>query len=270
MTTVEIVAVGNELLIGNVLDTNTNWLCKEVTSLGGQVRRTVMVEDELEAIADELRAALGRGTGVVFTTGGLGPTADDMTLAAVAQAIHAPLKENAEALAFVRGKYEELAEKGYVHYAELTEERRKMAILPRGALPLPNPVGSAPGVVLRVGKTTIICLPGVPADLKGIFTTSLQPVLQELFGERVFIERMALVDCGDESVLAPIIKSVAEGHPSIYVKSRAEGFGPEVKLKITLSLIGGDKDEVDRSLKQALHDLERVLTTAGISTTWVE
>ena len=188
----------------------------------------------------------------------------------MAQSIHAPLEENAEALASVRGRYEELTEKGYVHYAELTEERRKMAMLPRGALPLTNPVGSAPGVVPRVGKTTIICLPGVPADLKSIFTTSLQPVLQELFGERVFIERMALVDCGDESVLAPIIKSVAQGHPSIYVKSRAAGFGPKVKLKITLSLIGRDKDEVDRSLRHALHDLERVLTTAGISTTWVE
>lgn len=270
MTTVEIVAVGNELLIGDVLDTNTNWLCKEITGLGGQVRRTVMVGDELEAIADELRTALGRGTDVVFTTGGLGPTADDMTLAAVARAASVPLEENAEALAFVRGKYEELTEKGYVNNAELTEERRKMAILPCGALPLTNPIGSAPGVVLRTGETTIICLPGVPAELKGIFTTSLQAALQELFGESVFVERMVLVDCGDESVLAPIIKSVAGGHPSVYVKSRAKRFGPDVKLRVTLSLAGRDRDEVDRTLGQAFHDLEQALATAGISIASVE
>jgi molybdopterin-biosynthesis enzyme MoeA-like protein len=207
---------------------------------------------------------------VVFTTGGLGPTADDMTMAAVAQAASIPLEENAEALAFVKGQYEELAEKGFVNDAKLTEERRKMAILPLGALPLTNPVGSAPGVVLRIGETTITCLPGVPADLKGIFTTSLQPVLEELFSESAFIERMVLVDCGDESVLAPITKSVAEGHPSVYVKSRAEGFGPEVKLKITLSLIGRDRDEVDRNLSQALRDLEHALTTAGISIASIE
>jgi nicotinamide-nucleotide amidase len=226
MTTVEIVAVGNELLIGDVLDTNTYWLCKEITDLGGQMQRAVMVKDELEAIADELRAALGRRVDVVFTSGGLGPTADDMTMAAVAHAASIPLAENARALAFVKGQYEELAEKGFVSDAKLTEERRKMAILPLGALPLTNPVGSAPGVVLRIGETTIICLPGVPADLKGIFTTSLQPMLKELFSESAFIERMVLVDCGDESVLAPIIKSVAESHPSVYVKSRAGGFGP--------------------------------------------
>jgi hypothetical protein len=81
---------------------------------------------------------------------------------------------------------------------------------------------------------------------------------------------MVLVDCGDESVLAPITKSVAEGHPSVYVKSRAEGFGPEVKLKITLSLIGRDRDEVDRNLSQALRDLEHALTTAGISIASIE
>ena len=270
MTMAEIVAVGNELLSGDVLDTNTNWLCKEVTTLGGQMRRTVMVGDELEAIAHELQAALGRGTDVIFTTGGLGATDDDMTLAAVAQSINAALEENTQALAFVRSRYEELAEKGYVNRAELTQERRKMAILPRGALPLTNPVGSAPGVLLRTGKTTIICLPGVPQELKGIFTTSLQPVLQGLFGESVFVERMILVECGDEAVLAPIIKTVAESHPSIYVKSWAEGFGPDVKLKITLSLAGRDRDEVDSTLGQVLHDLEQALATAGISVASVE
>jgi molybdopterin-biosynthesis enzyme MoeA-like protein len=115
------------------------------------------------------------------------------------------------------------------------------------------------------GELTILCLPGVPTELKGIFTTSLQPVLQELF-----VERMALVDCGDDSVLAPIIKSVAEGHRSVYVKSRAKRFGPDVKLRVTLSLAGRDKEEVDRILGQALHDLEQALATAGISIASVE
>lgn len=120
------------------------------------------------------------------------------------------------------------------------------------------------------GELTILCLPGVPTELKGIFTTSLQPVLQELFDESVFVERMALVDCGDDSVLAPIIKSVAEGHRSVYVKSRAKRFGPDVKLRVTLSLAGRDKEEVDRILGQALHDLEQALATAGISIASVE
>ena len=104
MTTVDIVAVGNELLLGDVLDTNTHWLCKRITGLGGRVRRAVMIEDDVEVIAAEIRGALARGADVVFTTGGLGPTADDMTLTAVAQALDAPLELNEEALSLVLDK----------------------------------------------------------------------------------------------------------------------------------------------------------------------
>lgn len=267
---VEIIAIGNELLIGDVLDTNTNWLCKEITGLGGQVRRAVMVRDDLKAVAGEVRAALARETDVLFTTGGLGPTADDMTLAAVATATQAPLKLNEEAFAFVRDKYAELADKGYVDHPAITEERRKMAILPQGAQPLTNPVGAAPAILLRSQKTTIICLPGVPAELKGIFATTLQPTLKEIFGDSVFIERAILVDCGDESALAPILKKVVEGHPSVYVKSRAKRFGPDVKLRVTLSLAGGDREEVKAAIERALADLRESLARLGIAVTPVD
>ncbi len=262
---VEIVAVGNELLIGDVLDTNTNWLCKEITGLGGRVRWAVMVRDDLGAIADEVRSALARGPDVVFTTGGLGPTADDMTLAAVAEAARAPLELNEEALAFVRDKYADLADKGYVDHAELTDQRRKMAVLPGTAQPLTNPVGTAPGVLLRSGKTVIVCLPGVPAELKGIFTTSLQPTLKELFGQSLFVEKMVVVDCGDESVLAPVLKEVAERHPAVYVKSRAKRFGPDVRLRVTLSLAGSGRGEVEAALDRAVADLRKSLAGLGIT-----
>lgn len=81
---VEIISAGNEVLIGDVLDTNSNWLCTRVTSLGGLVRRTVMLRDDIEAIAVEIRGALSRRPALVFTVGGLGPTSDDRTLEGVA------------------------------------------------------------------------------------------------------------------------------------------------------------------------------------------
>ena len=265
MTTVEIVAVGNELLLGDVLDTNTHWLCKRITGLGGRVRRAVMIEDDIEAIAGEIRGALTRGVNVVFTTGGLGPTADDMTLAAVAQALDTPLEFNDEALALVRDKYVELTEQGYIEYAELTQERRKMAVLPRGAQPLHNPAGTAPGVVLKAGSSTIISLPGVPEELKGIFTTSLQPILQKLMGESVFIEKTVTVRCGDESILAPIVNEAAEDNPSVYVKSIAPAFRPEKKIPVILSLAGSDQGEVEAAVEKALGDLKRGLADGGIN-----
>lgn len=264
---VEIVAVGNELLIGDVLDTNTNWLCKKITGLGGRVRRAVMVGDDPGAIAEEVRSALARGSDVVLTTGGLGPTADDITLAAVAEAAGVPLELNEEALAFVRDKYADLAHKGYVDHAELTDQRRKMAVLPGPAQPLTNPVGAAPGVLLRSRKTLIVCLPGVPAELKGIFTTSLQPSLKALFGESLFVEKIVVVDCGDESVLAPVLQEVAERHPAVYVKSRAEHFGPDVRLRVTLSLAGSDRKEVEAAVDRAMADLRQSLAGLGITLT---
>jgi len=270
MATVEIVAIGNELLIGDVLDTNTNWLCRRITGLGGRVARAVMVGDDLEAIGREIQGALARGAEVILTTGGLGPTADDMTLAAVARATDCPLELNDEALEMVRRRYQELADQGFVADEALTEARRKMAVLPRGARPVFNPVGAAPAVVLEVGDSILIALPGVPAELKGIFEGPLGPTLEALFGEGVFVERVAIVDCQDESALAPILRQVAEAHPAVYIKSRAKRFGPEVKLRVTLSLAGRHRAEVERAIHQALDDLRAGLARAGIAIDAVE
>ena len=94
---VEIVSAGNEVLIGDVLDTNTNWLCVKVTGMGGLVRRTVMLRDDIRAIAAEIRGALERRPALVFTVGGLGPTSDDRTLEGVALGLGVELRLHPEA-----------------------------------------------------------------------------------------------------------------------------------------------------------------------------
>ncbi|MBM3147940.1 MAG: competence/damage-inducible protein A, partial [Actinobacteria bacterium] len=181
---VEVVSAGNEVLLGDVLDTNTNWLCVRVTALGGHVRRTVMLRDEIESIAAELRAVIAARPALIFTVGGLGPTTDDLTLAGVAAALDVPLVLHPDAERMVTERYAEFAERRSVPFAGLNEPRRKMARLPRGATPLLNPVGGAPGVLLRLdgdgrivgddaGAITIVSLPGVPAELKAIVEESL-------------------------------------------------------------------------------------------------
>lgn len=240
-------------------DINTHWLCKEITSLGGHVRRGSLLRDEPEALAAEVRAALDRGTDVVFTTGGLGPTADDLTLAAVARGaggstalttgVAVRLHEKARQM--VSDRYDELAAQGILAEGGLNPAREKMAYLPEGATPLHNPVGTAPGVLLKAGQTTIICLPGVPAELKGIFATSLQPFLRQTFGAGVFVERVVAAECNDESLLAPVVNRVAADHPDVYVKSWARPFGETVWLKITLSASGSDRSS--RTERKAPH-----------------
>jgi len=259
----EIIAIGNELLLGDVLDTNTNWLCKRITGVGGQVTRVAMVRDEIEAIAAEMRAALKRNPDLIITTGGLGPTGDDITLQGVAEATGRPLELHAEALALVKATYEELTRKGYLADATLTEARKKMAYLPQDATALSNPVGAAPASVLQVGGTTLVSLPGVPEELKGIYQETLPPILKAIFGDSYYQEKAIIALCGDESSLAPILAEVVEDHPEVYIKSRARRYGSEVRILITLSAPGGSKKEVEQRIGAALETLTADLGAAG-------
>ena len=275
MKRVEIIAIGNELLIGDVLDTNTNWLCRRLTMMGAFVRRAVLVRDDEEAIAAEVKGAISRGTDLLFTSGGLGPTDDDRTVAAVAKALGLPLELNEEALKMVERRYRELYEQGFVDSPEITPSRRKMAILPKGAVPLFNPVGTAPGVWLEFsagcemrgaekGETVIVCLPGVPAELKGIFENSLPPLLERVLGKGFYSERTFEATCRDESVLAPLLKKVAERHPSVYLKSKARTFGQEVRIRILFAASGSDKKTVEQAIRNAIDDLLAELEPHGI------
>jgi len=264
MTTAEIIAIGNELLIGHTLDTNTNWLCRQIAGLGGQVRRAVMVRDDLDAIARELHDALDRETDVIVTTGGTGPTADDRTLEAIAGALGRPLAEDDEALRMVEQRYNEFYERGLVDQAGLTDARRKMGRLPQGAQPIFNPVGGAPAVRLEVGDTTIITLPGVPQELKGIWQGPLQPILAELFGQGAYLERAVATDCPDDSVLAPLLAEVVQRHPDVYIKSHVKAFGAaKQQIRVTFSMAGDTHAKVETAVEEAIADFTRTLKEAA-------
>lgn len=269
--TVEIFAIGNELLLGDVQDTNTHWLCQQLVGLGAQVCRGVLLPDDVEVIASELRQSAMRQRTLLITTGGLGPTEDDQTLKAVALAFDRTLQLDDEAYRMVQQRYEELAAQGFVESAEMTEPRKKMAIIPTGSVPLFNPVGTAPGVWLEWERGhVVLSLPGVPRELKGIWETSLPPYLQTLLGRAYFKLVEVIADCCDESRLAPIVSAIAHAHPRVYVKSRATRFGTDVRLKITLSLSANDRNELDAELHSAVSDLERQLKEAdiGVEVRW--
>jgi nicotinamide-nucleotide amidase len=259
----EIIAIGNELLLGDVLDTNTNWLCKRITGLGGQVARAALVRDEHVAIVAEIRSALDRSPDLIITTGGLGPTGDDITMEAVAAATGHPLELHAQALTMVQARYRDLVEKGYLKDPTLTDARKKMAYLPRGAAALRNPVGTAPAPVLEIGGSTLVSLPGVPEEMKGIYEETLQPILQRIFGDSYYEEQSIIALCGDESSLAPVLAKVVEDHPEVYIKSRARRYGAEVRILITLSLAGEGREAVQGSLAAAFESLTRALPAAG-------
>lgn len=261
---VAILAIGNELLRGDVENSNTRWLSLRLTERGARVVHVAIVRDEIEHIEREFHQALAYAPRLLLTTGGLGPTADDLTLGAIARATHRPLEPNPVALEMVAGRYAELARAGSVASADLSPSRRKMGLLPRGAVPLTNRVGTAPGVWLDLESLTVVCLPGVPKELYHIVETSLVPVLDRVLGEGVQREIVRFANTTDESRLADALATVSTRHPEVYIKSHAAGFQVGGQFRITLSTMAADAEEAERSLVGAERDLSEALDANGI------
>jgi molybdenum cofactor synthesis domain-containing protein len=250
------VVIGNEVLDGVVLDTNSNWMEPRLTALGLEMKMLVSVRDDLEEIGKALHFAC-ENCDVVITTGGLGPTHDDMTLKAVARALGRELELDEEALRIVEKQYRKLYEEEIVKSPEITKSRKKMAILPAGAEALNNSVGGAPGVRLNHEGTTIFCLPGVPSELKFIFEESVIPWLEERISQR-YHETVVEFDTNDESTFAPAIDEVMKEYPDVYVKSMPKTYGTTWTLRVWISARGEDSLDLEERVEKAVRKLEEV------------
>lgn len=263
---VEILTVGNEVLAGDVLDTNSHWLCRQLAARGARVQRITVVPDEPKVIAETLLAALARRPALILTCGGLGPTADDLTLSAIAAALARPLHEDAAAYDMVRDLYARLYARGHVTTPEMTPARVKMACLPHGAQPLANTVGAAPGVLLEERGVLIASLPGVPAEMQDIFTNALWPRLAARVTGGAYAERTIATDCWDESILAPAVDATAARHPRVYIKSRAQVYGGGVADFVTLAARGDNEAHALALLDAAETDLRQALAEVDVQT----
>jgi nicotinamide-nucleotide amidase len=167
----EIIAIGSELVSGQSLDTNSYWLSQQLTALGIAIAFHTTLGDVLEDHLAVFENAFARAD-VVVMTGGLGPTQDDLTREALAQVAGVPLVEDAECLAAIAAMF---ARRNRV----MSERNRLQSLIPEGATPLPNPVGTAPGIWMRIDRATIACLPGVPHEMKLMFRDQVVPRLRE-------------------------------------------------------------------------------------------
>ncbi len=251
MKRVEIIAVGKEILRGQTLDTNSNWLAKRVTAMGGRVGRMVIPDDDVGAIAREIKASFGNNAHVIITTGGLGPTFDDKTLSGIAEATGSPLSLHPEALAFVTRRYGEFYKQGFVESPEITPPREKMAHVPQGAELMDNPVGAAPAVFLKAPHGWIFALPGVPKEMQAIFEQEVLPRLKEILGAEAYLEEGVNTGVGDESVLGELIDRVMKRVPGVYLKSKPTRFDKAVDLEVVITAAGPDEGEVRTRIQEA-------------------
>jgi len=184
----EIVTIGTELLLGEIVDTNSAWIAQRLTTIGLNLFYTTTVGDNLERIVETLRHSLERSE-VVITTGGLGPTVDDKTREAVALATGRDLVLDPDLEQEIAAFF---ARRGHT----MTDNNRRQALLPQGALVIHNPVGTAPAFAVEQGGRMIVCLPGVPHEMRYLMEHEVIPLLRGRFGLHDIIYSRVLKTCG--------------------------------------------------------------------------
>lgn len=253
----EILTLGRELLIGKTINTNGSWLAQRLTSIGVEVKRICVVGDTNREISRALEESLGRIPSIIITTGGLGSTYDDLTLEGVASALYLPLELNKRALEQVRRRYLSLG-------LEMTPSRCKMAMMPEGATPMANGLGSAPGMYMEYGDIMLFCLPGVPREMMEMFDSQVLARIRKKAPPLIFRERSFEIDGMPESSLAPLIEDWVRSHPRVYLKSHPGGTEGQPVITIHLSATGGDVDELDRELLSAEESFSNIVIRARV------
>lgn len=184
----EIIAIGSELLLGEIIDTNSAAIAKRLRSIGLPLRHVSSVGDDLSQIAAAVRQGLERSE-LVITTGGLGPTVDDMTREAVAQALGQTLVFDEDLLAQIEQRF---ARSGQ----PMAANNRRQAYRPAGAIPIENPVGTAPCFIVGWEGRRVICLPGVPREMEYLMDHDVLPRLRQCFGLTGVIKSRAVKVAG--------------------------------------------------------------------------
>jgi len=184
----EIVAVGTELLLGQIVDTNSAHIARLLTTVGLDVHFKSTVGDNMERLRATLKTALNRAD-IVITTGGIGPTLDDLTRDAVAEVTGRPL-------VFQPHLFEQIAEFFARIGRPVGENNRRQAYIPEGAIPIENPVGTAPGFIVEEHGRIILSVPGVPHEMRYFMDHSVMPYLRSKLGLHDIIVSRVLKLCG--------------------------------------------------------------------------
>ncbi len=247
--------VGNELLSGHTRDENGPFLARRLREVGHRVVRISIVPDEEGEIVEALAEASGRA-GLVFTTGGLGPTGDDVTIDAVAAFLDRPLRRPPEAEEQIRRIYRRGKDEGLLESSEVDERAWRMARVPEGATVVRNDAGAAPGCVLEAEGVRVVALPGPPRELRSVMghviDRGLVPRGEPSATREVVLDTFEAPVSGD-------LEALAREHPDVEV-----GSYPQAGRRRVLVRLVGSQRAVEAA-REALVDRvgELVLSSAG-------
>ena len=220
----EIIAVGTELLLGDIVNTNAQFLSQELAALGISVYHQSVVGDNPQRLFQAFQDAYERrGVQLVITSGGLGPTKDDLTKDVAARFFGLKMEVHPESLAHIRAIFSGLG-------VSMTENDEKPATLPRGARALFNNNGTAPGIFLRDSDRMLIMLPGPPQEMLPMFRESVVPLLAEVTGRTYYSKTLRICGIG-ESRVEDVLADIFEGQSNPTIAPYAKTF--ETHLRIT-------------------------------------
>jgi nicotinamide-nucleotide amidase len=277
----EIISIGTEILLGELTDTNSVFMARILRDLGINLYYMTTVGDNKDRIADSIRAALSRAQ-IVITCGGLGPTVDDMTRQAVADA-------TSRGLTFHQNLLDQIAARFAGFNAVMTENNRQQAYLPDNAIPVENPVGTAPSFIVEHGGGIVISLPGVPREMKFLLTEKIVPYLHEQYNLGI-IKARTLKSAGiGESALDDLIgREILEasnptvglaahsGQIDIRITAKADKITDadrliadveaQIRARANQFIFGADDDQLEDVLVGFLkqHEAKLAIVQAGI------
>ncbi len=238
MTQAEIITIGTELLLGEIQDTNTRYLARQLRQLGIDLFRVTIIGDNPLRIADMIRESLTRAD-IVVTTGGLGPTIDDPTRNAAAIAYNVEMIFHAEL-------WKEIYHRFQIRGIIPSDNNQKQAFLPANAVAIHNPVGTAPAFYIAENSKVLVCLPGVPAEMETIFQASVIQLLREQFSLYQLIKTRVIHTSGiGESVVDDLINDLETlSNPTVGLSAHPGC----VDIRITAK--AASTDEADRMISE--------------------
>jgi len=257
---IEVIATGDEILFGRIIDTNSSWIARKALERGGQLRRITCVGDEMDQIARALREALSRDNDLIILTGGLGASEDDLTIQAVGRALGRGMKIDGEAVKIIRAKCAELG-------VESTPRRERMAHLLEGSKPIPNPVGMAVGMVLQEEGTTIVALPGVPEEMKAMFDAYVAPMIGKEAASKYLAETVTVRIVWKN--FFPMYRSVTRDFRDVYLKNsitpplRAEERDRVQDIRVYIVVEAASKAECEGKMDAFLREFRNRVEASG-------
>ena len=241
----EIITIGDEILIGQIVDTNSAFISKELNKIGISVYQITSIQDDKKHILKAFKEA-EENADIIIITGGLGPTKDDITKHTICEYFNDTLIQNDEVLEQIEHLF-----KKYIS-TPISDLNRNQALIPSKALPLKNRFGTAPGMLFEKGDKTIISLPGVPYEMKALLNFEVLPYLQKKYRSPFIFHKTILTYGLGESAIANRLEKWEDSLPDFIKLAYLPNLG---RVRLRLSAKGFDKNKIETAMSSLIQEL---------------